>query len=272
MSISCFLVQLTQTEPDDSSGSIGEVGCRWLLKPRPPMTIPTVVSSSTWEIFFELGPAISFEARIEKLLELFLDPVSPQLRSTSTDSFLPSEHFDDEEVRTVVSLRNSEERVINSQLRISHNLLCKTRYLLFYVSYLFLYLSYYNYLVSNVFQVFVRDSIPSAFDFMMDGEPDTVRNCSLKTVCLQSREKQVERFKLGEAVMPASFKVLRDQIRNLESMIADFGKNAVGRVVGFRTFSTLLCTDACCIIGRIMVSCSHLVLSSCCQTYDFLRV
>lgn len=265
MSISCFLVQLTQTEPDDSSGSIGEVGRRWLLKPRPPMTIPTVVSSSTWEIFFGLGPAISFEARIEKLLELFLDPVSPQLRSTSTDSFPPSEHFDDEEVGTVVSLRNSEERVINSQVRISHNLLCKTRYLLFYVS-------YYNYLVSNVFQVFVRDSIPSAFDFMMNGEPDTVRNCSLKTVCIQSWEKQVERFKLGEAVMLASFKVLRDQIRNLESMMADFGKNAVGRVVGFRTFSTLLCTDACCIIGHIMVSRSHLVLSSCCQTYDFLRV
>ncbi|KAL1822874.1 hypothetical protein ACET3Z_009652 [Daucus carota] len=82
----------------------------------------------------------------------------------------------------------------------------------------------------NYDQVFLRDFIPSALAFLMNGEPDVVKNFLLKTLRLQSWEKRVDRFKLGEGVMPASFKVLHDPVRNSETIIADFGESAIGRV------------------------------------------
>ncbi|KAF8405365.1 hypothetical protein HHK36_010269 [Tetracentron sinense] len=78
--------------------------------------------------------------------------------------------------------------------------------------------------------VFVRDFVPSALAFLMNGEPEIVKNFILKTLRLQSWEKKIDRFKLGEGVMPASFKVLHDPIRNTETLIADFGESAIGRV------------------------------------------
>ncbi|KAL0348462.1 UNVERIFIED_CONTAM: putative alkaline/neutral invertase B [Sesamum angustifolium] len=82
----------------------------------------------------------------------------------------------------------------------------------------------------NYDQVFVRDFVPSALAFLMNGEPDIVKNFILKTLRLQSWEKKVDRFHLGAGVMPASFKVLHDPIRNTETLIADFGESAIGRV------------------------------------------
>ncbi|KAE8684398.1 Alkaline/neutral invertase CINV2 [Hibiscus syriacus] len=38
------------------------------------------------------------------------------------------------------------------------------------------------------------------------------------------------RFKLGEGVMPASFEVLHDPVRKLDTIVADFGEKAIGRV------------------------------------------
>jgi hypothetical protein len=58
-------------------------------------------------------------------------------------------------------------------------------------------------------QVFVRDFVPSALAFLMNGEPDIVKNFLLKTLRLQSIEKRIDCFTLGEGVMPASFKVKR---------------------------------------------------------------
>ncbi|KAK9165194.1 hypothetical protein Scep_000385 [Stephania cephalantha] len=78
--------------------------------------------------------------------------------------------------------------------------------------------------------VFVRDFVPSALAFLMNGEPEIVKNFLLKTLRLQSWEKKVDLFKLGEGVMPASFKVLHDPVRNTETLIADFGETAIGRV------------------------------------------
>ncbi|CAN1259699.1 Probable alkaline/neutral invertase B [Linum perenne] len=46
----------------------------------------------------------------------------------------------------------------------------------------------------------------------------------------QSWEKTVDHFKLGEGVMPASFKVLHKPEKNIETLIADFGETAIGRV------------------------------------------
>ncbi|KHN00816.1 hypothetical protein glysoja_000484 [Glycine soja] len=84
--------------------------------------------------------------------------------------------------------------------------------------------------VLNYDQVFVRDFVPSALAFLMNGEPEIVRNFLLKTLHLQGWEKRVDRFKLGEGVMPASFKVLHDPIRKTDTLIADFGESAIGRV------------------------------------------
>ncbi|XP_062097349.1 probable alkaline/neutral invertase F [Humulus lupulus] len=82
----------------------------------------------------------------------------------------------------------------------------------------------------NYDQVFVRDFVPSALAFLMNGEEGVVKNFLLKTLRLQSWEKIVDQFKLGEGVMPASFKVLHDPVRNSETIFADFGESAIGRV------------------------------------------
>lgn len=82
----------------------------------------------------------------------------------------------------------------------------------------------------NYDQVFVRDFVPSALAFLMNGEPDIVRNFLMKALRLQSWEKKVDLFKLGEGVMPASFKVHHDAVRNTETLVADFGEAAIGRV------------------------------------------
>ncbi|KAF5183451.1 Alkaline/neutral invertase CINV2 [Thalictrum thalictroides] len=82
----------------------------------------------------------------------------------------------------------------------------------------------------NYDQVFVRDFVPSALAFLMNGEPEIVKNFLLKTLRLQSLEKKVDQFKLGEGVMPASFKVVHDNVRNHDTMDADFGESAIGRV------------------------------------------
>ncbi|XP_030527362.2 probable alkaline/neutral invertase B [Rhodamnia argentea] len=82
----------------------------------------------------------------------------------------------------------------------------------------------------NYDQVFVRDFFPSALAFLMNGETEIVKNFLLKTLLLQSREKMVDQFKLGEGVMPASFKVIHHPARNSETLTADFGETAIGRV------------------------------------------
>uniref|UniRef100_A0AAU8GSA3 Alkaline/neutral invertase n=1 Tax=Anoectochilus roxburghii TaxID=569774 RepID=A0AAU8GSA3_9ASPA len=84
--------------------------------------------------------------------------------------------------------------------------------------------------VLNYDQVFVRDFVPSALAFLMNGEPEIVKNFLLKTLLLQGWEKRIDRFKLGEGVMPASFKVLHDPLRKVDTVIADFGESAIGRV------------------------------------------
>ncbi|PPR83566.1 hypothetical protein GOBAR_AA37146 [Gossypium barbadense] len=82
----------------------------------------------------------------------------------------------------------------------------------------------------NYDQVFVRDFVPSALAFLMNGEEEVVKNFLLKTLHLQSWEKMIDQFKLGEGVMPASFKVIHNPVRNREILIADFGESAIGRV------------------------------------------
>ncbi|CAN1259521.1 Probable alkaline/neutral invertase B [Linum perenne] len=83
----------------------------------------------------------------------------------------------------------------------------------------------------NYDQVFVRDFIPSGLAYLMNGEPEIVKNFILKTLRLQSWEKKIDRFHLGEGVMPASFKVRHDSAKNKDTMEADFGETAIGRAL-----------------------------------------
>ncbi|KAH7861078.1 hypothetical protein Vadar_021407 [Vaccinium darrowii] len=64
----------------------------------------------------------------------------------------------------------------------------------------------------------------------MNGEPGIVKNFLLNTLQLQGWEKRMDRFKLGEGAMPASFKVLYDPVLNAGSIVADFGESAIERV------------------------------------------
>ncbi|XP_022728551.1 alkaline/neutral invertase CINV2-like [Durio zibethinus] len=81
--------------------------------------------------------------------------------------------------------------------------------------------------VLNYDQVFVRNFVPSAPAFLMNGEP---KNFLLKTLHLQGWGKRIDRFKLGEGAMPASFKVLHEPVHKSDPIIADFGESAIGRV------------------------------------------
>jgi glycogen debranching enzyme len=62
----------------------------------------------------------------------------------------------------------------------------------------------------------------------MRGEAEIVRNFLIETLALQSREKQIDCFKPGQGLMPASFKV--QLFNGKEQLIADFGEQAIGRV------------------------------------------
>ncbi|XP_010441142.1 PREDICTED: alkaline/neutral invertase C, mitochondrial isoform X1 [Camelina sativa] len=87
----------------------------------------------------------------------------------------------------------------------------------------------------NYDQVFIRDFVPSAYAFLLDGEGAIVRNFLLHTLQLQSWEKTVDCHSPGPGLMPASFKVksapLEGNDGSFEEFLdPDFGGSAIGRV------------------------------------------
>lgn len=80
----------------------------------------------------------------------------------------------------------------------------------------------------NYDQVFTRDFAVSAFAFLINDRTEIVKNFLRQTSNLQSREKQLDCFKPGEGLMPASFKVEVDNGK--EQIIPDFGEKAIARV------------------------------------------
>ncbi|MFQ4145740.1 glycoside hydrolase 100 family protein [Chlorogloeopsis sp. ULAP02] len=80
----------------------------------------------------------------------------------------------------------------------------------------------------NYDQCFIRDFVPSALVFLMQGKTEIVRNFLIETLLLQSHEKQMDCFQPGPGLMPASFKVEFDG--NKEYLTADFGEHAIARV------------------------------------------
>jgi Alkaline and neutral invertase len=80
----------------------------------------------------------------------------------------------------------------------------------------------------NYDQCFIRDFVPSALVFLMQGRPEIVRNFLVETLALQSHAKQMDCFEPGPGLMPASFKVVHKQ--DQEWLTADFGEHAIARV------------------------------------------
>jgi hypothetical protein len=80
----------------------------------------------------------------------------------------------------------------------------------------------------NYDQCFVRDFVPSALAFLMAGETEIVQNFLIETLTLQSHEPQMDSFKPGPGLMPASFKVELQEGK--EYLTADFGESAIARV------------------------------------------
>jgi len=80
----------------------------------------------------------------------------------------------------------------------------------------------------NYDQIFTRDFAISAFAFLLDGRPEVVRHFLATAVKLQSHQRQLDCFKPGEGLIPASFKVTDDGAG--EQLIADFGEHAIARV------------------------------------------
>ncbi|EXB94375.1 hypothetical protein L484_005970 [Morus notabilis] len=87
----------------------------------------------------------------------------------------------------------------------------------------------------NYDQVFIRDFVPSALAFLLNGEPEIVKNFLLHTLQLQSWEKTVDCHSPGQGLMPASFKVRTVPLDGSdgafeEILDPDFGESAIGRV------------------------------------------
>ncbi|CAI0626156.1 unnamed protein product [Linum tenue] len=87
----------------------------------------------------------------------------------------------------------------------------------------------------NYDQVFIRDFVPSALAFLLNGDAEIVKNFLLHTLQLQSWEKTVDCYSPGQGLMPASFKVRSVPLEGTEGefeevLDPDFGESAIGRV------------------------------------------
>lgn len=87
-----------------------------------------------------------------------------------------------------------------------------------------------NPVAANYEECFVRDFVPSALVFLMNGKPDIVRNFLVAVMQLRGQQTVLKGHTRSRGLMPASFRVERDESGN-ETLAADFGERAIGRVV-----------------------------------------
>ena len=80
----------------------------------------------------------------------------------------------------------------------------------------------------NYDQCFIRDFIPAALVFLIQGKTEIVYNFLIETVGLQKQKRRVDCYQPPTGLMPASFKV--ESQRNSQYLHADFGDKAIGRV------------------------------------------
>ena len=80
----------------------------------------------------------------------------------------------------------------------------------------------------NYDQCFVRDFVASALLFLVKGRTEIVRNFLEQTLKLQPKDDQLDAYKPGRGLMPASFKIVFNN--GQEELEADFGEHAIARV------------------------------------------
>lgn len=80
----------------------------------------------------------------------------------------------------------------------------------------------------NYDQCFIRDFIPAALVFLIQGKTDIVYNFFMETVALQKQERRIDCYEPPPGLMPASFKV--ESAGGEQYLHADFGDKAIGRV------------------------------------------
>jgi glycogen debranching enzyme len=80
----------------------------------------------------------------------------------------------------------------------------------------------------NYDQCFIRDFVPSALVFLINGQTEIVRSFLNQTLKLQIKERQLDFLEPGRGIMPASFKVIAED--DEQYLKADFGDHAIGRV------------------------------------------
>lgn len=81
---------------------------------------------------------------------------------------------------------------------------------------------------ANYEECFVRDFIPSAFVFLMDGKNEIVKNFLRLVVQLLTQQSVMAGHERAPGLMPASFRVVKDTEQH--HVLADFGDRAIGRV------------------------------------------
>lgn len=87
---------------------------------------------------------------------------------------------------------------------------------------------------ANYEECFVRDFVPSAFVFLMDGNSAIVKNFLQLVVQLLSQQSVMEGHERAPGLMPASFRVVSEsetgESSEAQRVLADFGDRAIGRV------------------------------------------
>ena len=81
----------------------------------------------------------------------------------------------------------------------------------------------------NYDQCFIRDFIPAALVFLIQGKTEIVYNFLIETVGLQKQKRRVDCYQAPTGLMPASFKV-ESPVEGSQYLHADFGDKAIGRV------------------------------------------
>lgn len=81
---------------------------------------------------------------------------------------------------------------------------------------------------ANYHECFIRDFVPSAFVFLMNGRTEIVRNFLLTVLRLREQQRVMKGHKRSLGLMPASFHVVSEN--GEEQLTADFGDRAIGRV------------------------------------------
>lgn len=81
----------------------------------------------------------------------------------------------------------------------------------------------------NYAECFIRDFVPSALLFLLEGDHAIVRNFLLTVLALRSQQPVMAGHKRALGLMPASFRVVPGT-DGQETLLADFGERAIGRV------------------------------------------